>query len=161
MPGLESLLSRLIQARVDFVIVGGFAAMAHGVTLVTQDIDICLRFSPDNLFRLRDSLVDLKAVHRMTPQRIPLDLNETNVSEFKNLYLDTDYGQLDCLSELKGIGGFDAVAALSEQVELTAGRCRVLGIDGLIRAKEAMGRVQDRLAILQLRAIQEREVGES
>jgi len=161
MPGLESLLSRLIQARVEFVIVGGFAAMAHGVTLVTQDIDICLRFSPDNLFRLREALTDLHPVHRMTPQLIPLQINEANVSEFRNLYLDTDFGQLDCLSEVKGIGGFDAVAALSEEVELTAGRCKVLGIDGLIRAKEAMGRVQDRLAILQLRAIQEREAAES
>ena len=161
MPGLESLLGRLIQARVEFVIVEGFAAMAHGVTLVTQDIDVCLRFSPTNLFQLRDALVDLHPVHRMTPQRTPLQINEANVSELRNLYLDTDYGQLDCLSEVKAIGGFDAVAALSEEAELAPGRCRVLGIEGLIRAKEATGRVQDRLAILQLRAIQEREAGDS
>ena len=56
MPALESLLDRLIQGRVQFCIVGGFAAMAHGVTLLTQDLDICLPFSTENLFRLQNTL---------------------------------------------------------------------------------------------------------
>ena len=54
MPELESLLGRLIQGRVQFSVVGGFAAMAHGVTLLTQDIDICLQLTKENLFRLQD-----------------------------------------------------------------------------------------------------------
>ena len=35
MPELESLLDRLIQGRVQFSVVGGFAAVAHGVTCIT------------------------------------------------------------------------------------------------------------------------------
>ena len=46
MPDFESLLNRLIQSNVEFVIVGGFAAVAHGVSLPTQDIDVCCRFTP-------------------------------------------------------------------------------------------------------------------
>jgi molybdopterin-guanine dinucleotide biosynthesis protein len=45
MPDFESLLSRLIDHHVDFVIVGGFAAVAHGSSLLTQDVDICCRLS--------------------------------------------------------------------------------------------------------------------
>jgi len=41
MPDLELLLARLVEFRVRFVVVGGYAAAAHGVTLVTQDIDVC------------------------------------------------------------------------------------------------------------------------
>jgi len=36
---LESLLERLVRSNVEFIVVGGFAAFAHGVSLLTQDID--------------------------------------------------------------------------------------------------------------------------
>ena len=41
------------------MVVGGFAAVAHGVTQLTQDIDICCRMTPDNLMRLQGALSDL------------------------------------------------------------------------------------------------------
>jgi hypothetical protein len=157
MPELESLLGRLIERQLPFVIVGGYAAMAHGVTLVTQDIDVCIEFTPDKLFQLRDAVADLHPVHRMTPQRLPLVIDNSNVGALKNLYLDTDWGSLDCLSEVKGIGKYDAVLEFAQNVMLPAGRCAILNIDGLIKAKEAMNRTHDQLTILQLRAIQRRQ----
>jgi hypothetical protein len=63
---------------------------------------------------------------------------------------------LDCLGDVKGLGDFEAVLSFSQQVNLACGPCWLLGIDGLIRAKEAMGRPHDQLTILQLRAIQQR-----
>jgi hypothetical protein len=47
MGNFENLLTRLIEHQVEFVLVGGFAATAHGSTLLTQDVDICTRFSTD------------------------------------------------------------------------------------------------------------------
>ena len=82
----------------------------------------------------------------MTPQRLAFEVNESNAAEFKNIYLDTDYGQLDCLSEVQSLGGFDAVAAASEELDLPAGKCRILSIDALIRAKEAMGQAPGQLS---------------
>src|SRR5207249_290778 len=110
-----------------------------------------------NLFRLQKALAGLEAVHRMTPQRLPLQVTEENASRIKNLYLDTVFGQLDCLGEVKGLGAFDVVLSFSQEVNLAHGKCWLLGIDGLIRAKEAMGRPHDKLTILQLRAIQRRQ----
>ena len=52
MADFEGLLKRLIQHHVDFVIVGGYAAVAHGISYLTQDIDVCCSFEPDNLLRL-------------------------------------------------------------------------------------------------------------
>ena len=159
MPDLESLLHRLIQGEVEFVIVGGFAAVAHGVSLPTQDIDVCCQFTPENLLRLQEAIADLHPVHRMVPSRPPLQLTVETCAGLRNLYLDTDWGQLDCLGEILGLGAYQDVAALSISVELSGGRCRLLTIDALIRAKEAMGRQRDREAALQLRAIRERELG--
>lgn len=156
---LESLLDRLIRHEVEFVVVGGFAAVAHGVTLLTQDIDICCRFTPDNLMRLQAALSGLQPVHRMPTERPAPRLIPETAAEFRNLYLETAWGQLDCLGEVRGVGGYDEVVGQSIEVRLPGGPCRVLAIDALIRAKQAMGRDKDREAILQLRAIQERTRG--
>src|SRR5882672_3807483 len=156
MPELESLVDRLIRQQVEFVIVGGFAAVAHGVTLLTQDIDICCRMGPENLLKLQAAIADLNPVHRMTPQRTPLKVTTANCVELQNLYLDTDYGQLDCLGTVLGIGDYDEVEKQSVKINLPGGECRILGIDGLIKAKHAMNRTRDKQTVLQLKAIKER-----
>ncbi len=148
-----SLLRRLVEGGADFVIVGGFAGVVHGCTYVTQDVDICCDFSSENLLALQQSVAGLHAVHRMTPKRRPLELTEQTCGQFKNLYLDTDLGQLDCVSFIAGVGDYEKVRKASEEIEVEGVRLRVLGVEGLIEAKKAMGRERDRQAVLQLEAI--------
>ena len=93
--------------------------------------------------------------------RPPLQLTPENAREFNDLHLDTDCGQLDCLSSVEGVGDFEAVKQSSVDITLPAGSCRILSIDALSRSKEAMGRPRDREAVLQLRAIRERRADES
>lgn len=156
MPDLESLLERLVRHRVAFVVVGGFAAVAHGVSLLTEDVDVGCRFTPGNLLKLQAALSDLHPVHRMTPARLPLALTPSACAGLKNLYLETDFGQLDCLGEVKGIGLYSKVYQRSVLVELPFGPCRVLNLEALIQAKQAMDRPRDRAAIVQLCAIKDR-----
>jgi hypothetical protein len=153
---LEALVKRLLDQRVEFVIIGGYAVMAHGVPLLTQDVDICCRFSAGNLLRLQAAVADLHPVHRMTPQKLPLNLTQESCAGLKNLYLRTDFGVIDCLGEVKGVGGFDAVVQESVTLQLDMGDCRVLSLDALIRAKEALNRPRDLQAIIELRAIKDR-----
>jgi predicted nucleotidyltransferase len=148
-----NLLRRLADAGVDFVVVGGFAGVAHGCTYVTQDIDICCEFSPDTLLALQKAISDLEPVHRMTPGRKKLALTEQQCSHLKNLYLDTTMGQLDCLSFIDGLGDFEQVKRASEVVEVEGLRLCVLSLDALIKAKKSMNRPRDREALLQLEAI--------
>ena len=155
-PDLEELLRRLVRADVAFVIVGGFAAVVHGSTSVTFDLDVCCDFGEANLMRLGQALSDLDPVHRMTPQKIPLEITPQFCRGLRNLYLSTSCGQLDCLSEVRGVGGFAEVLRHSEPVTLSWGVCRVLGIETLIEAKRAMGRPRDREAVVQLEGIRER-----
>src|SRR4051794_20131881 len=103
-PDLEAILSRLIAGGVEFVIVGGIAAVAHGATVTTFDVDVCCPFSKDNLLRLQAALADSHPLHRMTPQKLPLQITPDNAGMLRNLYLLTDFGVLDCLGEIAGVG---------------------------------------------------------
>ncbi|HNS22983.1 MAG TPA: hypothetical protein PKH24_20965 [Sedimentisphaerales bacterium] len=156
MNSIETLLTRLLEHQVDFVLVGGFAAVAYGSTLMTQDLDVCLRFETDNLTRLQESLADLHPTHRMTPKRLPWQLTVEVCKDLKNLYLTTDLGQLGCLGMIQAIGDFEHVKKHSVAVPLPAGICRILDLDALIRSKEAMNRPRDRETVVQLKAIRQR-----
>lgn len=49
---LEYVQKRIADAKVDFVVVGGVAATIHGVTLVTYDLDVCVRFDLETCTRI-------------------------------------------------------------------------------------------------------------
>jgi hypothetical protein len=148
-----NLLERLVNAGVDFVIIGGFAGVVHGCTYVTQDIDICCDFRPSTLFCIQKAISDINPVHRMTPSRKKLELTEQTCSQFKNLYLDTDIGQLDCLSFIDGLGDYSEVKRESELIEVEGMKMSVLSVDALIKTKKSMNRLRDKEALLQLEAI--------
>jgi hypothetical protein len=70
---------------------------------------------------------------------------------------NSDFGPIDILSSILGVGEFDRVRAASIQVELFERTCRVISLDDLIRAKEALGRDKDLLAAKELRAVREKQ----
>jgi hypothetical protein len=157
MSNFEDLVDRLIRAQMEFVIIGGFAALAHGASMMTEDVDVCCPFSERNLKALESALSDIHPVHRMTPQRLPFVLTPELCGSIKNLYLATDLGKLDCLGEVLGLGNFEEVKRRSVVIRFNAGECRVLDIDALIETKFATNRTRDRMTILQLKAIKERK----
>lgn len=53
MSNLNELLQRLCDADIDFVVVGGFAGVLHGSTLVTRDLDVCTVLTGANVEKLR------------------------------------------------------------------------------------------------------------
>jgi hypothetical protein len=61
------------------------------------------------------------------------------------------------LGSIKGVGDFERVRGASIEIELFGRRCRVISIEALIRAKEAMGRDKDMIAVKELRAIAEKQ----
>jgi len=150
------MVRRLADGDIEFVIVGGYAVVAYGASLQTQDLDVCCRFSPESLRQLARVLSDVHPRHRMTLQKLPLEMTDELASRMKNLYLDTDLCALDCLSEVAGIGGFEEVLRNSIEIAMPPGKCRVLTLEALIRAKETMGRAHDKVAVLQLTAIREK-----
>lgn len=153
MQQLSQLLARLVKAEVEFVLVGGLAASIHGSSLTTRDVDVCCRFTEANLMRIQAALADLHPVHRVRSD-IPLDLTPEKCAVLKNLYIKTDLGVIDCLGNVLGIGEFEEVLAHSTEIELPIGTIRILDVQTLIKAKEAMGRPHDLITVQQLKALQ-------
>jgi len=152
-----TLLELLTAKEVDFVIIGGFAGVVHGCTYVTQDVDICCDFSVPNLLKLAEALKDVHPVHRMTPARLKLELTELNAGQYNNLYLDTDVGQLDCLSFVEGVGDFPKVKENSLLIDVDGLRMRVLSLDAFIDSKKATNRPRDRQMIEQAKRIKKKQ----
>jgi hypothetical protein len=152
-PDLGSLLQRLLREKVDFVGIGGYAAVVHGSPMVTHDVDIGCSFEAENLDRLARALAGTSPVHRMTPRRVPVDLGALPRAGSKKLYLSTQLGQLDCVSELIGIGGFSEMMKHSSWFETHIGRTRILDLEALIVSEQALGRPRDLEAVKVPRAI--------
>ncbi len=155
MQNLKALLETLLKSEVDFVLVGGFAAVVHGSTLVTQDLDICAAITEEQVAKLREALRNLHPRHRMNPSakhsflEYPKELKGTN-----NIYLETDLGVLDILSKVPPAGTFDEIKNRALEISLYGYRCRVISINDLIKIKDAMNRPKDLQAAQELRLIQ-------
>ena len=67
----------LARHGVEYVLVGGLAAVLHGSTAMTNDADIVPDAAGDNLTRLSAALVELEARLRVEgePDGVPFDLH--------------------------------------------------------------------------------------
>lgn len=157
MPNLESIACRLVEAKVDFVLCGGLAAFLQGSSILTRDVDIVCDMGRENIGRLFEALKDLHPYHRMTPGRIPFVLEQATGQPLQNIYLSTDWGQLDCLGHVKGIGGYSECHKLSEPIEMAGFTIMTLTLEGILIAKRAMGRPRDLQTVFELEAVRERK----
>lgn len=66
------LLRRLVAEKVEFVLVGGMAAIAHGSASVTEDVDVCIRFDEPTMNSVFRALDGTNPRNRMSPDRSPL-----------------------------------------------------------------------------------------
>lgn len=154
MAELDAILSRLISAGVECVLIGGYAAITHGASYVTQDVDVCAPLDFENLQRIAKALEGTNPRHRDQIRDIPFDL-ERHRSGLNNLYLMTDLGPVDFLGLIPGVGDFAFAKAHSLTAHLAVGDMRVLDRPTLIQSKEHAGRPRDLLVVGQLRAIEE------
>jgi hypothetical protein len=151
----EEVLKALANARVNFVVIGGFAAVAQGSGLITRDLDICYERTPENL---RNLVVALSPFHprlRGAPKDLPFIFDNETLSKGMNFTLETDLGDIDLLGELAGVGGYKEVVSDASWMRLFNGSYRIASLDVLIRSKKAAGRPKDLIALPELEALKE------
>lgn len=153
----QALLMRLRDAGLDFVVIGGVCVVYHGALLATFDLDICCPFGEENVRRIEAAVKDLHPFHRLTANKLPLEVTRSAFGDLKNLYLQTDLGKLDCLSEVAGVGDFEAVREQSVLANFSYGQFRFLNLEALIASKKAVGRDRDLDAVRRLSAIKEKK----
>ena len=149
-----NLLRRLIENQVRFTVVGGMAAVLHGSSIVTHDLDVCAPLDDENIPRILAALRGINPRFRMRPDKPPVPDDPARLRGFRNLNIDTNEGIIDFLGELTGIGGYAQAASASHAVDLAPGT--VLDLDALITAKRAAGRPKDIRAAEDLEVIRNR-----
>jgi len=151
------LLRVLGSSGVDFILVGGVAAAAHGSARTTQDIDIVYRRAEDNYQKLAGALAPMHPYLRGAPAGLPFRLDLATIRGGLNFTLTTDLGWIDLLGEIAGGGNYENLIAHSIPVEAFGVHCQVLGLDALIDAKKSAGRPKDLEAIAELESLRRRK----
>jgi hypothetical protein len=140
----------LTAHKVQFVMIGGQAMVAHGSAHITLDTDICYQRTPANLAVLVAAFAPIHPYLRGVPPGLPFRFDVPTLAAGLNFTLDTDHGQIDLLGEVSGIGNYDQVFAQSVERTVFGLTFRVLSVDGLIAAKKAAGRNKDHGHLLEL-----------
>lgn len=151
----SGLLRGLLEARVDFIIVGGVACNVHGSARATFDVDIVYARTADNIDRLVGTLAPFHPYLRGAPPGPPFILDAKTMQAGLNFTLVTSLGDIDLLGEVAGGGTYDELLPATLELDLFGFRCRCVTLQALIQLKRAAGRTKDLEVIAELEAIAE------
>ena len=138
-------LRLLVEAGVEFVVVGMAAGILQGVPATTLDLDIVHRRTPANVERLLSVLRLLNAVARNDARRIVP--GPSHLLGPGHILLTTDNGDFDCLGTVDNDKSFEELLPLSRALAFDGLEIRVLDLAALIDVKRRAGRPKD-LALL-------------
>lgn len=149
------ILAVLERHRVEYVVIGGFAAQIHGAVRPTFDIDVTPRTSLENLDRLAAALKDLGARIRSDAVEggLPFGVSGESLRGLKMLNLLTPFGELDLTFAPAGIDGFEELDRSAVIKPVGEVRVRIAALADVIRSKSAAGRPKDALALPELRRL--------
>ena len=157
MTDFAGLLRALGKTEVEFIIVGGAAATAHGSARLTQDLDLVYSRQPLNLQRIVRALAPYSPYLRGAPPGLPFEWDVSTLQRGLNFTLITSLGAIDLLGEIAGGGSYENLAADTIVLGLFGIRCRCLSLRRLIEVKRAAGRPRDLEAIAELESILSRQ----
>jgi hypothetical protein len=150
---------RVLEAEaVDYVIIGGIAAVLHGSTLPTQDVDILPLRESGNLDRLARALTRLGARIRTSGESVETTIDGAFLHATPTmLNLVTTYGDLDVAFDPAGPkSGFDEWNANSLAIDVGDGLVvRVAALADVIQSKAAANRPKDERALPYLESLQD------
>lgn len=150
---VEPILERLAARGVDYVVIGGIAAMLLGSPRLTQDLDICFATDAANLEALGKALVDLEARLAEVPHDVPFVPDAATLRRVDVLTLETKAGKLDVLARPTGAPTFQALRGRAERFDVGAFAVLVASLDDLIEMKATAGRPKDLADVAELEAI--------
>jgi hypothetical protein len=149
---LDALIQALLAADIEFIVVGGAAAVLHGAPIATQDLDIVHRRTAENVQRLAELLATLDATFRGRDLRPSAEL----LAGKGQLNLSTNLGPLDPLCVLHDGRGYEELLPHTTVLSDGSTSIRVLDLDTLIGVKASAGRARDKLVLPILLALRDR-----
>ena len=142
-----------MQRGVDFVVIGGIAAVLHGSARNTFDLDICFATDDANLAALGDVLSALRARLKGVGEDVAFVPDARTLRQIELLALVTTLGELDVLTRPPGAPAYQDLRRKADRYDLGGFNVSVASIDDLIAMKHAAGRTKDLLDVEELEAI--------
>ena len=155
MTDYDELIALLVDNGIEFIIVGGAAATAHGSARLTLDLDIVYRRDSLNLDRIVKALKPIEPYLRGAPAGLPFDWSVETLQRGLNFTLITTLGALDLLGEIVGGGGYEELKPHTIEIEIGGVRCLCLSLERLVEVKRAAGRPKDLEVIAELEKIRD------
>jgi hypothetical protein len=157
----DEILRVLIGVGVDFVVIGGFAVIAHGYLRATKDIDIVPRPTAENRDALERALASINArpieQADLRPDEMPLQWGIGALAHGGNWALQTDHGRIDILQYIDRVDVVETYSELrDEAIEAgvpDVGVVRFASLEHLELMKRVAGRPQDINDLAQLEEI--------
>ncbi len=156
---VERVLRPLVEGKVEFVLVGGMAAVVQGVVHLTNDVDVCYAPDPANLALLTQALAPLHPrlrVEGLTDEQaraLPFQWDVQTILATELLTLETDAGSLDLIRVIPGVGSYADVRAASVPVPFVDMRVVTLDLPALIASKRAVRRPKGLAALPHIEAV--------
>jgi hypothetical protein len=133
----DDLLSELVDAEVDFLIVGAHALAVHGHVRATGDLDILVRPTKHNADKVILALSRFGA---------PLAAHGVQSDDFRKLGMVYQIGlppnRIDLLTEISGVD-FDEALEGAISAPLGGNIVRFIGLAAQLKNKRASGRTKD------------------
>lgn len=149
-----ALLAALVSRGVDFVVIGGYAAVAHGSGQITRDVDVCSAPDEPNMRALAEALTDLDARLAGVVEDVPFTPDAATLRRTDVLTLMTRQGRLDVLRLPDGAPSYDTLRRRALRVRVGGAAVLVASLEDLISMKRAADRPKDRIALEELEAIE-------
>jgi len=155
---LSEVLEGLLEAGVDFILVGGLAAVIQGAPVTTMDVDIVHNQTPENIAKLLAFLRSVEAFHRRLDDKF-IEPKEGDLSGKGHALFTTRLGPLDVLAVIEEGRSYGDLLGHTVEIDFRGHTLRVLDLKMLIQLKRASRDPKDkqRLPVLKetLRQLEE------
>lgn len=155
-PAFDEILRRLVEAEVEFVLVGGLALGAWGVVRGTKDVDVVASPEPENLDRLARVAVEARG-HVQSGEALlgsPPSIAAL-LRGGEQVAIETELGRLDVVQGLDGIPTYDELRARASEADVLGVSVLVCSVEDLRAMKRAAGRTRDLADLEDLDATEE------
>lgn len=157
---LRELLERLVEAEVQFVLVGGLAVNAWGYIRSTQDVDVVPNPDRANVEKLDALLRDLGGKVDVGGRLLDAASISTFLRTGDRTLVRTELGQVDVLQGLPQIPRYDELESEAKEIDIDGLAVRVCSLAHLLEMKRASDRPRDRDDLESLEAAQKEEEAE-
>ena len=140
---LSTVLEGLVEAGVDFILVGGLAAVVQGAPVTTMDVDIVHNQSPENIAKLLAFLKSVDAFHRRPDDKV-IEPKEDDISGMGHALFTTRLGPLDVLAVIEQGKAYGDLLEHTVEIEFRGHTIRVLDLKMLIQLKRTSTDPKDR-----------------